>query len=111
MQRCAECDCVDGPCNWIAPPRRWRAFWRSVWDGFTCLKYLFVAVMNLWPEQWTGGAIFGACLAIPLLGCALAIHFDNMNWLVLLAPLIVFMEGAFLLIPLAWVVVAIILDK
>ena len=24
--------------------RRWRihAFWRGVWDGFTCIKYIFV---------------------------------------------------------------------
>lgn len=54
----------------------------------------------------TGNAILAACLIIPFIGCVLAVYFKDMNWLVLLAPLIVFMEGAFVLGGIAWFVVA-----
>lgn len=62
-------------------------------------------------NQGKGNAIFTLVLAIPLLGCVLAIYFRDMTWLVLLAPLFVLMEGAFVLIPLAWIIVAWILGK
>ncbi len=58
------------------------------------------------PDQWKGNAILAACIAIPLLGCVLAVYFRDTNWLMLLAPLIVFMEGAFILIPLALFIVS-----
>lgn len=59
-------------------------------------------------STWQGNAIFAACLAIPFLGCVLAVYFHDMTWLVLLAPLGVFMEGAFVLVPLAWLIVSFI---
>lgn len=40
-----------------------------------------------------GAIIFFACLLIPLTGCFLAVAYHNTQWLILLAPLIVFMEG------------------
>ena len=41
----------------------------------------------------------------------LAVYFKDMTWLLLLAPLIVFMEGFFILAPIAWVVVAYLIGK
>lgn len=61
---------------------------------------------DAWQARLSGNAILVACLVIPLLGCVLAVYFKDMNWLVLLAPLIVFMEGAFVLGGIAWFVVA-----
>lgn len=58
-----------------------------------------------------GGAIFAACLGIPLLGCALAVYFKEPSWLVLLAPLFVFMEGALVLIPLAYFVTMLLIER
>ena len=55
--------------------------------------------------------MFAACIAVPLLGCVLAVYTKNMEWLVLLAPLIVFMEGAFLLGGLSWFIVAYLVGK
>lgn len=52
-----------------------------------------------------GTAIFTACLLIPLIGCILAVTFQSILWLILLIPLMVFMEGGIFLIALAIVVV------
>lgn len=60
---------------------------------------------NTWQARLIGNAFWIACLAIPLLGCVLAVYFKDMNWLVLLAPLGVFMEGGLALGLLAWFVV------
>ncbi len=56
--------------------------------------------------DWRGNAILAACIAIPILGCCLAVYFKDMSWLVLLAPLFVFMEGAFVLIAIALLIVS-----
>lgn len=62
--------------------------------------------MNVtWQDRWAGNAIVVAILVIPLIACGLAIYFDDMRWLVFLALWVVFMEGAFVMIPLAaWLV-------
>lgn len=61
-------------------------------------------------DSWKGLVVFAACLLIPLFGCGMAVYTLNSEWLVLLAPLIVFMEGAFLLGPLAFFVVMCLID-
>lgn len=66
---------------------------------------------DTWQARWGGNAMFVACLAIPLLGCVLAVYYKDMSWLVLLAPLIVFMEGFFVLAPIAWFIVAWLIGK
>lgn len=48
-----------------------------------------------------GNLIFLVALAIPILGFILAITLNNLWWLILLAPLFVFMEGGLFLIALA----------
>ena len=45
-------------------------------------------------------------VGVPLLGCYLAVHFQNMWWLVLLLPFMAFHEGGILLIAVAVVYVA-----
>jgi fatty acid desaturase len=69
--------------------------------------------MNLtWQDRLTSGnALVAYILAIPLLGCVAAVHFDHMGWLALLALWFVFMEGAFVMIPLAYLVVAYLLGR
>lgn len=62
-------------------------------------------------DTWQGNALFAASLAIPLLGCVLAVYFKDEGWLVLLAPLVVFMEGAFLLGGIAFFVVEWLIGK
>lgn len=57
-------------------------------------------------DRWQGNAICVALMIAPLIGCVLAIQFDHMGWLVLLALWIVFMEGAFVLIPAAYLFVS-----
>lgn len=54
----------------------------------------------------TGGQITAGCFLVPLLGCLLAIAFGNLAWLILLFPLMVFMEGGIALIVLAVVIVS-----
>jgi hypothetical protein len=66
--------------------------------------------MDTTKSNWQGGVIFAACLLIPLLGCALAVYFKEPGWMVLIVPLIVFMEGAFVLMPLAWIVTMILIE-
>lgn len=53
-----------------------------------------------------GLSLFTAILVIPLIGCGLAIYFNDMRWLVLLALWIVFMEAAFVMIPVAALIVS-----
>lgn len=66
--------------------------------------------MDTAKSNWRGGVIFAACLLIPLLGCALAVYFKEPMWIWLIVPLIVFMEGAFLLMPLAWLVTMLLIE-
>lgn len=56
--------------------------------------------------DWTVLAFLAACVAIPLLGCVIAVRSGNVNWLWMLAPLFIFMEGGIALILVAFVVVA-----
>lgn len=54
----------------------------------------------------SGGMIMSACLLVPLFGCVMAVIFKSALWLLLLAPLSIFMEGGILLIGLAIVAVS-----
>lgn len=69
--------------------------------------------MNItWQDRLTSGnALCVYLLIIPLVGCVMAVQFDHMGWLVLLALWVVFMEGAFVMIPLAYLVVAYLLGR
>lgn len=64
------------------------------------------------PEKsnWQGTLIFAVAMIIPLIGCVMAVYTLNTGWLVLLAPLIVLMEGAFFVGPVAWFVVMCLID-
>lgn len=53
-----------------------------------------------------GVAMVLALLGIPFLGCILTIVYHNAWWLVLLVPLIVFMEGGIFMIVAALIVVS-----
>lgn len=53
-------------------------------------------------------AVMLLSLAIPLLGCTLAVIHNNPAWLVLLAPLIIWMEGGVFLIFAALFVTSLI---
>lgn len=48
-------------------------------------------------------------LAVPLLGCWLAVATQDERWLWLLAPLIVFMEAGLGMIAIAWLIVLFLL--
>lgn len=50
--------------------------------------------------------LFFCCFIVPLIGCTLAILFHNAWWLVLLAPLLVFMAGGLFLIAIIIFVVS-----
>lgn len=57
-------------------------------------------------EGQDGLVLFCMCFIVPLIGCVLAVVFQSIWWLVLLAPLIVFMEGGLFLIGLAVIIVS-----
>lgn len=65
---------------------------------------------ELTKSNWQGNLIFAALMIVPLIGCALAAYFKEPGWLVLLAPLIVLMEGAFIVGPLLWFVTMLLID-
>jgi hypothetical protein len=61
-------------------------------------------------DQWKGNAILAAFIAVPLFGCVMAVVTKNTDWLVLLAALIIWMEGFFLFAPVAWFVVICLIE-
>lgn len=64
-----------------------------------------------WQNRLSYAVIFAGVFGVPLLGCVLAVQTKNLTWLWMLAPLIVFMEGAFVLVPLVWFIVAYLAGK
>jgi hypothetical protein len=49
--------------------------------------------MDTWRDNFIGDAIMAGLLAIPVLGCTLAVVQNNGWWLLLLLPLFAFMEA------------------
>lgn len=59
--------------------------------------------------EQSGQVLFFMCLAVPLIGCILAVAFNAIWWLILLVPLMIFMEGGIFLIGLAVIIVSCII--
>lgn len=64
-----------------------------------------IATVKLVLSKGLGNIILAAYIVVPVLGCVLAVYFKSMAFLVLLTPLIIFMEGAFILGPVCFMIV------
>lgn len=60
-------------------------------------------LMTLRPS---GGMILTSCILVPCLGCFLTVLFNDLIWLWLLIPLIIFMEGGIFLIAVIVVIMS-----
>lgn len=58
----------------------------------------------------TGTLIFIGVILVPLIGCIMAAHTNNSQWLWLLIPLMVFMEGGIFLIGLILLIMSFVIS-